>query len=235
MKTITLWGLMVVMLAGWVAAQTASAPPATAPQAQSANSFAPGTTIPVELSKSLDAKKAKTGDRIEARIPADLLSQGKIVIPRSAKIIGHVVDAKAHSKESPDSRVTIAFDQMVMKDGRAVPLKAVVQAMARPLQTAPPPDSHMNEGSGVPSASPSTAGGGGMGTPRSSERVASIPTDVATDATPAATPAPLGPTSQGVVGMKGLTLQASEQSTVISSETDNVHLDGGTQMILRVE
>ena len=34
--------------------------------------------------------------------------------------------------------------------------------------------------------------------------------------------------------MKGLTLKTAGQASVISSETDNVHLDGGTQMMLRV-
>jgi hypothetical protein len=52
---------------------------------------------------------------------------------------------------------------------------------------------------------------------------------------PSATPAPLGPTAQGVVGMKGLSLKPSDQGTVISSETDNVHLDSGTQLILRTQ
>jgi hypothetical protein len=248
MKRIFLAGLIIAALTGWLGAQSppepSNAPQATAAspnsatEAHASSSFPVGTIIPVELSKSLDAKKAKVGDRIEGKIPTDLLSQGKIVIPRNTKVIGHVADAKAHSKGSPDSRVSLAFDQLIMKDGREIPLQVVVQAIARPLQPAVGSDTHMNEGAGVPSASPSTTGGGGMGAsaPRSTERVASIPTATSgSDTPPPTTLAPLGPTSQGVVGMKGLSLESSGQASVVSSQTDNVHLDSGTQLILRTQ
>ena len=57
-----------------------------------------------------------------------------------------------------------------------------------------------------------------------------------TDASPpGSTVSPLGPTSHGVVGMKGFLLTASVQASVVSSSTDNVHLESGTQLILRVQ
>src|SRR6266850_2299796 len=206
-------------------------------QAPSTGQIPAGTLIPAELSKSLDSKKAKSGDKVEAKTAVDLLSQGKIVIPRNTKIIGHVTDAKAHSKESPDSMVGIVFDRIAMKDGHEVPIQAAVQAIARPLQSAALANSSGADNTGMPSAgSPSTAGGG-MGTSapsRSSERVPSIPASGIDPSSPGSgTPAPLGPTTQGVVGMKGVSLKPSDQGTVISSETDNVHLDSGTQLILR--
>lgn len=52
-----------------------------------------GTIIPAALSKSVDAKKAKPGDKIEARITMDLLCNGKVVTPRDTKVIGHVTEA----------------------------------------------------------------------------------------------------------------------------------------------
>jgi hypothetical protein len=169
----------------------------------------------------------------------DLLSQGKIVIPRNTKIIGHVTDAKAHSKQSPDSMVGIAFDSISMKDGHEVPIRAAVQAIARPLQSAALSNGTAADNAGVPSAgTPSTTGGGmgGYSPPRSTERVASVPVSgTDTSSSNASTSAPLGPTSQGVVGMKGLSLKPSDQGTVISSEKDNVHLDNGTQLILRTQ
>ena len=91
-----------------------------------------GTLLAVELSKSLDAKKAKPNDRIEARTATDLLAHGQIVVPRNAKIVGHVTEAKARSKASPDSLIGIAFDRMLLKDGREVPLQLAIQAIARP-------------------------------------------------------------------------------------------------------
>src|SRR5258705_90091 len=73
---------------GAAPAQDAAAP------AQNSSQFPAGTVIPVELAKSVDSKKAKAGDKIEAKIPMDLLSHGKIVIPKNTKVIGHVTEAK---------------------------------------------------------------------------------------------------------------------------------------------
>jgi hypothetical protein len=35
--------------------------------------------------------------------------------------------------------------------------------------------------------------------------------------------------------MKGLSLSTSDQGSVVRSNTSNIHLDGGTQLILRTE
>ena len=251
MKTMLLSRLAVVVIAAAGAGQTAPAPSSaaqqgTAPpqdsaaQVQNSSQFPAGTIIPAELSKSVDAKKAKAGDKVEAKTPADLLSHGKIVIPKNTKIIGHVTEAKAHSKESPDSMVGIVFDRISMKDGREVPIQAVVQAIARPLQSAALSSSSASDTGGMPSGgTPAYGGAGGMGGARPPERVASYPAGTSTGTDPSlpqgGTIAPLGPTSQGVVGMKGLSLKASGQASVISSETENVHLDSGTQLMLRTQ
>ena len=221
--------------------QTGATPaPDSATQAQSSNQFPAGTIIPAELSKSVDSKKAKAGDKIEAKIPVDLLSHGKIVIPKNTKIIGHVTEAKAHSKESPDAMVGITFDRISMKDGHEVPIQAAVQAIARPLQSAALSSSTASDSGGMPSGgTPAYGGGGGMGGAPPPERVASYPTGTPAGTDPSlpdgGTVAPLGPTSQGVVGMKGLSLKASGQASVISSEKDNVHLESGTQLMLRTQ
>jgi hypothetical protein len=41
--------------------------------------------------------------------------------------------------------------------------------------------------------------------------------------------------SRGALGMKGTDLESSKESNVIKSDTRNVHLDGGTQILLRTE
>ena len=232
------------VLCAQVPPQPAAAPKSTT--APSAKELAPGTILSVELSKSLDAKKLKANDKFEARTVMDLLSHGQIVIPRNTRIIGHVTGAKGHTKQSPDSMVGITFDRVLTKDGRELALQAAVQAIARPLQTAPtfPPEDPMAAtANGIPSASQSQRGsitgaastgtqfpnpsgyppGGGAG----------LPPDPASATN--STVSPLGPTSKGVVGMKGLSLDSSGPASVVSSKTDNVHLDSGTQLILRVQ
>jgi hypothetical protein len=238
MKKLILTGLVGAVLLGSSAAQTGNTASEVATQGQNPNALASGTIISVDLTKSLDARKAKTGDTIECKLPADVLAHGKIVIPRDSKIIGHITDVKAHSKDSKESKVAIAFDRIVMKKGSEMPIQVAVQAVGRPLQLVDSP-AHMNEGAGVPSGASSTAGGTGATSPsRAQERVASIPTSAAgmdSDTPPPTTMAPLGPTSKGMVGIKGMTLETSGKSAVISSEKDNVHLDSGAQVILVVQ
>src|SRR5215813_9033031 len=103
------------LLAATCWAQNPEPPTGTAAQNQGQMRLPAGTVIPAELSKSVDTKKLRPGDKIEAKTSMDLLSHGQVVIPRNSKIVGHVTDAKSHSKESPDSKVAIAFDQIAVK------------------------------------------------------------------------------------------------------------------------
>src|ERR1700682_4208742 len=77
-----------------------------------------GTTMQTELTKSLDTKKAKVGDEVTARVTQDVKSDGKVVVPKGSKLIGHVTEAKARTNESSESRLGMAFDRAVLKDGQ---------------------------------------------------------------------------------------------------------------------
>src|ERR1700746_1924458 len=70
-------------------------PSAQAPQAQSSQGggnatpagapkrIAPGNVIPVELTKTVDAKKAKTGDEVLAKVTRDMkTSTGEVLVPK---------------------------------------------------------------------------------------------------------------------------------------------------------
>jgi hypothetical protein len=237
--------LMTAMLWAQVSPQPAGVSNSTVP-ASSGSALAPGTVLSVELSKPLDAKKLKANDKFETRTVIDLLSHGQIVIPRNTKIVGHVTEAKAHSKQSAGSMVGVVFDRALMKDGRELPLQAAVQAVARPLQSAPafPADDPMaGATTGMPSASQSQrgsiTGAASTGTQFPNQggypptNGNGLPSDPAS--TTGSSVSPLGPTSKGVVGIKGLSLESSGPASVISSKTENVHLDSGAQLILRVQ
>lgn len=76
-----------------------------------------GSILYTELTKTIDAKKAKVGDPVNAVLVADVLAHGKIVARHDAKLLGHVTEAQVHSKETPESRLGIAFDKVITKDG----------------------------------------------------------------------------------------------------------------------
>lgn len=217
-----------------------AAPPAAA---VTNDALAPGTVLAVELSKSLDAKKSKANDKIEAKTAVDLLVRGKIVVPRNTKIIGHVTEAKAHSKSSPGSVIGVTFDRMLLKGGREVSLQLTVQAIARPLQV-PGFGSGPDNLADVPSMpgrlppvgaqAPATGSSSTTLTPKYPDDMAPPPS-INTGGPSPSTIIPLSASSRGVVGMKGLSMDTSGPVSVLTSSTGNVHLDSGTQLALRVQ
>ncbi|MGA2370161.1 MAG: hypothetical protein ACLP0B_01675 [Steroidobacteraceae bacterium] len=202
----TLCAVLVVLLAvaGSPAAQTATQ-----------SSMAQGTTsagkthgtFTVELTKTLDSKKAKVGDAVEAKLIAGITLPNGTMVPRGAKIVGHVTEAKARSKSDPESSLGIVFDKFVRSGGEDMPVSGVIQAVA------PNPDEEISTGSS------------GVGYTDLKQATAA----------PAAPDTRKGPTpilndqSQGVLGMKGM--QLGPQG-VITSNGKDVKLDSGTRILV---
>lgn len=221
-----------------------------------------GTTLQAELTKSLDAKKAKPGDEVSAKTTQDVKSNGKVVIHKGSKLVGHVTQAQARTKEDSESKLGIVFDHAVLKDGSQVSVNAVVQALAA-AQTAPlsagvddigragggasgggrqPTGGGGGVVGGVAGAATSTVGSTAGGVGSAAGSVASSTTgsvgSTVNGAAGVAANGTLNSASRGVVGLQGLTLTTvgagSAQGPVISSTTQNVKLDSGTQMVLQV-
>ena len=98
-----------------------TATPSTSPapgQTAGVNRIAPGSVIPVELTKSIDAKKAKSGDPVEAKVTQDLKNgNGDIIVAKDTRFIGRVTESQARNKQQKESQMAIAFDHAVMKGG----------------------------------------------------------------------------------------------------------------------
>lgn len=221
--------------------------PTGASQAPAAGTtrIAPGSVIPVELTKTIDAKKAKPGDEVVAIVTMDLkTNKGEVIVPKDTKVMGHVTEAKARSKEQKESQLGIAFDHAVLKSGN-VNLPMSIQAIIAP------PTNNANAGGGDPGA---PAGGGGAATsPMGGGRNGSMesarqtqPSSAATNSVPTtgtdtqqqgnARP-PINGNTQGVVGISNLKLEAGQNATqgsVLSSEKNNVKVESGTMLLLKV-
>jgi len=94
--------------------------------------IAAGSILYAELTKTIDAKKAKAGDPVNAVLLSDVLAHGKIVVRHDAKLLGHVTEAQVHSKEVPESRLGIVFDKVITKDGE-IPFQSLLLAI-RPAE-----------------------------------------------------------------------------------------------------
>ena len=230
--------LVAAILAAMASAQSPPASQTISPATKtSLGPIAPSGAFVAELTKSLDAKKAKTNQPIEARLTMDVLSHGEIAIPRGTRIIGHITAAKAQTKEVPGSIVEVAFDRIVLKNKREIPLQATIQAVGAPTQTfASEASSDMDlTGSQLPlgknamkhhisSAYPSSL--------HSANSTSSSPEPVDRSG-PHSNPV-LGPASRGVVGIKGIGVSNTAHGSTIRSASGNLHLSSGTQLVLRV-
>ena len=179
---------------------------------QSSNGIAPGSIISAELVKSVDVRKVKAGDKIEAKVVVPLVSNGQVLIPKGSRIIGHVTEAKPRSKDPKGSTVGIVFDTLSTKEGQLI-IQAAIQAIG-PVE---------------PAATNGIRSGFPVG-------ISPVPPPAGVAGQPADTSGLfLEPSSQGIVGLEGLSLSRSGQTSVVTSSHDNVRLEGGTQLILRIE
>lgn len=205
------------------------------PQADNSNAAQPkGPAIPATLEKSVDSKKVKAGDPIEAKTSVGMSSATGVQIPEGSRILGHITDAKAKSKGDPQSSLAFSFEKIVLKNGQELPFHAVAQAIG----LAQSPASAAFPESGGPNAQAASTGMQGGASPAvgssaggSAGASSATPHGVANVGNSGGA-LPEGAT--GVVGIKGLTLDSQANSSVISSDSKSVKLDSGIQMLLKI-
>src|SRR6266702_2598238 len=239
---------------------------ATAQNGQANAGLANGTAFNAALSAPVDSKKCKPGDAVSARMTEAVKSEGKMVIPKGSKLMGHVTEASARGNGETESALGIVFDKAILKNGQEIPLNVAIQALASaqggPSMAGDEMDtmgglSGSAAGSGMAGGrgaigGVSSAAGGAVGTVTNTAAtaggVASGTVDSAASAGGNAAGASrratgglnaagqLTSNSQGVFGLNGLHLSAaasnSTEGSVITSAGKNVHLDGGTRMLL---
>jgi len=176
--------------------------------ARSAQSQTPHTIqmIPtkVELEKTLDAKKARTGDPVTAKLEQEIKINSGQDVPKGSLLEGQVTQVQA-SEHKSDSSIVITFSKLHLKSGDEIPVKATLISISSP--------NYLPQSSGVgqpmPMAqSPSTGMGGGS----------------------PSTSSPLGSEQNGVPGVKMTSDIHQSSSATFTSKGKNVNLPGGTEM-----
>ena len=216
-----------------------------------------------ELEKKLDSKNAKPGDPVILKTTEKATTADGVVIPKGSRIIGHVIDVQAHSKETPNARLTIQFDQAEIKGGQTLPIQTVMESVSPPTTTVHPTDT-MNSMGSAPVANPSGTRGAMTGSPMGASPMGApsaggaasapsagggVPTMSAGTEAQAANAAPKTGTvvaRQGNVAIKttavpGVLLATNANGKPFSNASGallgakrNVHLDGGTEVVLAV-
>jgi hypothetical protein len=211
-----------------------------------------GTTLNVVLSDSLDGRKNKPGDAVKAKVAEDVRAAGEIVIPRGAKLSGHLTQVQGAGQGDGGALLAMIFERAELKDGRQVPLHAAFYALAAP-------EGAQSDQGGPSSGGAFNSGGLGGGAASAGSIVSSAGHAATDDASALGAGASgrgqlkpsagaigginskglLYASSRGVFGLEDLQLQPGTTpggaSSVILSTGRNVHLASGTRMLLSVE
>jgi hypothetical protein len=180
-----------------------------------------GTTICVDIPRALDVKKLKAGEEIIARVTQDLVYEGKIIVPREAKVFGKIADLKLGEKDDPETRLLLTFEKVVTKDGREFQFEfpAFVQALA-PERRAAASSTNINN-------LPVKAELG-----NAMDRVSAMP--ILLGDKNSVTYGVIIPTAKGVFGLNNLKLDDTSKGVYIVAPKGNIRLEYGAQLVLRV-
>ena len=176
-------------------------------------------SFPVNIIKTLDSSKFKSGDSIELVTAGSFKLADGTLVPKGSKLTGKVVTATARSKGDAESELNLSFDNLAVANGKHLTVKGIVQAVFPPSDEPDP---------GVARAESTAAGGGIAGatvgiTPNvkaGSEAESNGHASLIVD-----------PKAVGVQGIRDLDLDKG----VLRSKGKQVKLGNGVRMIVHVD
>jgi hypothetical protein len=135
---------------------------------QAAADFAGASEMNATLERSVDARRAKPGDEVTAKMNESFTTANGTTIPRGSRLVGRVTQARAHARGegAAASQLGIVFDKAELPDGRVVPMQATIQAVAAARSRAHGEIGSASHGAGAFGSSHASGGGfagGGLG------------------------------------------------------------------------
>jgi hypothetical protein len=92
--------------------------------------LASNTALTAQLENTLDAKHAKVGDRVALKTTQAVKQNGDTIIPKGARLLGHVTDVQQRTKENGESRIGVVFDRL-QKGSLDMPITATIVSIAQ--------------------------------------------------------------------------------------------------------
>lgn len=71
-----------------------------------------GTQLAAQLETTLDARHAKTGDRVVLKTVQAVKQDGHVIIPKGAQLIGRVTEVQHQTKSNAESSIAVVFDRL---------------------------------------------------------------------------------------------------------------------------
>jgi hypothetical protein len=100
----------------------------------SSNSYAVSSAdlrpVKGQLEGKLDSKTAKAGDTVVLKTSEKMKTASGLVIPKGSRLIGHVTEVQAHSKEQAESRMGLEFDRVELRGGHAMAIHSMIESVS---------------------------------------------------------------------------------------------------------
>lgn len=85
-----------------------------------------GTEFAVRLGQSVSSRTARPEERVEARVTQAVRLAGTVAIPAGTSVQGSVLEAQPARRSARGGRLDLAFDSLVLRDGRTISIQANV-------------------------------------------------------------------------------------------------------------
>lgn len=212
--------------------------------------FQSGTQLAAQLQNTLDVRKAKVGDEVVLKTTQAIKANGRTVVNKGARLVGHVTEVSQKTKANGQSSIGLVFDRLE-SGSLETPISATITSITRaPTRTRAGNDGLGGIGSETSAGSTSSArtssrqsssGGGGLlgGVGGTVGGVLNTTTQT-TGSVVGTTTGAVGETAGGVTqAVGGIRISESTDASVEGSSTlsltgDNLRLEKGTAFNLRL-
>ena len=219
---------------------------------------AANTQITAALESAVDARTAKPGDIVTARVTKDVKQNGQVVIHKGDHLLGKVVSQQSSANAKSGSSFAVAFDQLKNAQGTSQlqtvvtsvlstsagpsnepgEMSAPAPVMAAPQGGSPPPQGGggLLGGGGGPLGGVGSSVGSTLGATGSVAGGAGGVLDAASGATLGSTTGAAVSTPARAVHVEsqGSASQSAGVNSIFSTSQGNLHLDSGSTLEFRV-
>jgi hypothetical protein len=204
-----------------------------------------GTRLAAQLQNTLDVRQAKVGDQVVLKTTEAIKSNGRTVINKGARLIGHVSEVRQKTRANGESSIRLVFDRLE-SGSLETPVNATITSITQVATRARMGDEGVSSDTRARSntsarTSQRQSSNGGLlgGVTNTVGNVVNSTTQTAGDVVGGTTGA-VGETVGGVTeDVGGIRISQStdasvEGGSVLSLTGDNLRLDKGTAFNLRL-
>ena len=89
-----------------------------------------GTRLNAQLQQTLDARKLREGDTVVLKTTEAIKANGRTIVGKGARLIGHVTDVQQKSRANAESSISLVFDRLE-NGSLALPINARITSITQ--------------------------------------------------------------------------------------------------------